>query len=1216
MIALQNFISEDSNTTVSDGVMKSIVDVKRSNFENNTAALSGGVMYIQGSTVAIESCSFDQNMARYDGADVDANSNSVVNISNSYFANSFARRDGGVLSLIGGTSTNIQNCIFNNAGVISNGGVAYISESNAIISDSIFHSSKAVELGGALFASNGSVQFDNSTFASNTAYRGGAIYTTANTFLKVQESNFIDNIANHSGGALYIVQFSNGDVIDSVFRLNKARERGGAICTTEMSKVSIAASDFSHNMAERGAALSVRRMSSISFATIVGNVSITGANQIHNNTAKISGGGIYLSEGDLYFGMETYVSHNQASTSGGGIFAANSSITIKSDVDFKSNRADEGGGMSLQNSKISQGDVCDELVNSDVNFVSNWADYGGALYIDDKNEESVCSSNPFVRDYSIASGCFFKNVTKGLMINFGNNQAYSSGHDLYGGLLDRCTVVSDTNIPGLEPIGVVRFKEISNITNLTTVSSNPVRLCLCESNDSEPDCAHTLFSIQVKNKDNFSIRVAAVDQVNHTVPATVQSRFEDLNLAESQSIRRIDATCSKLEYRVSFPNVPEIYDLTVFPEGPCGDKGISKLIVSIHVISCSCPPGFVSADTDQECACICDKTFSNYIQECNSSSESVIRKGQFWIKYFNYTDDGESDPYFIYPFCPFDYCQPPSTSVPVNLRIPNGSDAQCRNNRGGILCGSCRPTYSLSLGSSKCVKCQGKWHGRLEGILIASFLSGIILVFFLLIFNVTVAVGTLNSIIFYANIIYVNRSVYFSQPHLTFVPVFISWLNLDVGFDTCFFEGMDAYAKTWLQLAFPLYIILLVVVIISVSSCSSRFSNLIGKRDPVATLATLILLSYTKLLQVIIASFSFVTLKYPNRKIATHWLPDASIEYSEGKLIALVIVAIIILTLGLLYTTLIFSWQWLLRLSRLKLFSWTRNQKLHAFIDTYHAPYSGKHRYWTGLLLLIRVILYLVYAFTVSVDPQITLLFTVVIVCCVIMYRTLWVIKVYKNRLLSAMESFVLLNIATFAVISLYTFKDLSNYNKQVLQTVTAYISVGTILFLCLVVILFHLYRYGNAKIYLSVKSSKIGKGLSNPHMSNDLNRDFESNLFDVLDHPRSGVGQRQPHAIGQVNKNPTSSAILLTGCEVSTEANHSRIPSEEQPSESTSTRVAKGDKYKVQTGYYSEPPKFRSIAGTRFEFARKSEPPISLSSFIASNDGMTKPLLEEDELT
>ena len=57
----------------------------------------------------------------------------------------------------------------------------------------------------------------------------------------------------------------------------------------------------------------------------------------------------------------------------------------------------------------------------------------------------------------------------------------------------------------------------------------------------------------------------------------------------------------------------------------------------------------------------------------------------------------------------------------------------------------------------------------------------------------------------------------------------ISWLNLELGFDTCYFQEMDVYMKTWLQLVLPPpYVILLVVLVIIISSCSTKLSNLIG----------------------------------------------------------------------------------------------------------------------------------------------------------------------------------------------------------------------------------------------------------------------------------------------------------------------------------------------------------------------------------------------------
>ena len=181
----------------------------------------------------------------------------------------------------------------------------------------------------------------------------------------------------------------------------------------------------------------------------------------------------------------------------------------------------------------------------------------------------------------------------------------------------------------------------------------------------------------------------------------------------------------------------------------------------------------------------------------------------------------------------------------------------------------------------------------------------------LLALNMTVAVGLINSLIFYANIAAANESLFFSSPdsNYYFPRMLIAWLNLDIGIDVCFIKGLNAYYKLLLQLAFPIYIISLVVFIIKVSEWSSRFAKLIGRRDPIATLATLILLSYTKLLSITIAALSPVQLQIPYQNGPTEWRwrLDANMMFFQGKYIAVGIIALLIILIGVPFTALLFG---------------------------------------------------------------------------------------------------------------------------------------------------------------------------------------------------------------------------------------------------------------------------------------------------------------------
>ena len=149
---------------------------------------------------------------------------------------------------------------------------------------------------------------------------------------------------------------------------------------------------------------------------------------------------------------------------------------------------------------------------------------------------------------------------------------------------------------------------------------------------------------------------------------------------------------------------------------------------------------------------------------------------------------------------------------------------------------------------------------------------------------------------------------------------------------------MDTYWKMLLQLAFPVYVIFLVVMVILISEHSTRFACLIGRKNPVATLATLILLSYAKLVNTIITSISFSILNYPDGSHKIVWLPDGNVGYLSGKHIFIFFIAILILLAGMAYTALLFSWQWLIYYQHKKVFLWVRYHRFYLFLEPYHAP--------------------------------------------------------------------------------------------------------------------------------------------------------------------------------------------------------------------------------------------------------------------------------------
>ena len=446
---------------------------------------------------------------------------------------------------------------------------------------------------------------------------------------------------------------------------------------------------------------------------------------------------------------------------------------------------------------------------------------------------------------------------------------------------------------------------------------------------------------------------------------------------------------------------------------------------------------FQKKKSSTRCECVCDSNLSPYISStnCNHATSSVFRVNtNSWITYINYSD---SPGYVIYPYCPFDYCKPTTENISINFNLPNGADTQCAYNRPGVLCGSCRDKFSLSLASSCCLLCHSHWPAVCVVIVLATILAGILLVTALLTLNMTVSVGLINVFIFYANIVSAGSAVFFPSSKPSFTLVFVAWLNLEIGIDVCFIDGLDAYIKTWLQLAFPVYIIFLVVIVIIFSEYSPKFAGLIGRKDPVSTLATLILLSYAKLLSVTITALSFATIKYPDDKREIVWLPGGNVKYFQGKIILFVLVALLIILVGLPYTILLLLWQWIIRAPRWKVFNLTRNTKLNAFIATYHVPYNSKYRYWTGLLLLVRVVLYVTAFVTVSVNPQTFPLIIIILIGGLFLFKGVFGLRVYKNSLVNIVDTVLYFNLLALAGFTLYDFKADSTKQTAVAYTST-----------------------------------------------------------------------------------------------------------------------------------------------------------------------------------
>ena len=667
---------------------------------------------------------------------------------------------------------------------------------------------------------------------------------------------------------------------------------------------------------------------------------------------------------------------------------------------------------------------------------------------------------------------------------FNFNTGTKAGNDIYGGLLDRCQINQFSEIStnfvsfryelsGFDYLKTLAQFQIefdyNQITNpffprdiiraitgdsvKSLISSDPVQLCFCENNTR--DCSYQWPRIFVKKGEAFAVRAVTVDQVENPVNGTVLANVisKGTQLKVDQSRKDTTGACTELIYTVFSTEANVTFQL--YPDGPCDENGISSKTLEITFLPCNCPNGLQPAPLDNECRCECDSFVSTYASSCqqyNNSITVVRQTTEYWIQY----EHDKNVTGFLFKSCPYDYC----VDEPINLSIslPLNVDKQCAYNRTGIMCGECEEGLSLVFGNSRCMQCSNNYLA----LLIAFAFAGLALVSFILILNMTVAIGTTHGLIFYANIVGANSAVFL--PSDSALRFFVSWVNLDLGIETCFYDGMDSYAKVLLQLVFPTYIVLLSILTIILSSYWGWFAKLIGgNKNPVATLCTLFLLSYSKLLRTTISSIQFTTLTYPDGSSDILWLYDPNIPYFTPSWIPFFIISILIIALGTVYTILLLFGQWIRKIEGVKLLKCFQSNKYNAFIDAYHGPFVFKHRYWIGVLLLARIIHHILSS---VLDESTHLLIVSSVVCALLILKQL-VTKVYKNWLISFVETSYLINLLLFSVSTYYV----NTTNRDQVAVANASIAIAFITFIGIVLYHTHTYFLKSLNIYLKLLS-------------------------------------------------------------------------------------------------------------------------------------------------
>lgn len=758
-----------------------------------------------------------------------------------------------------------------------------------------------------------------------------------------------------------------------------------------------------------------------------------------NGTDSASGNGVLFINKNAYFGIKNItVTKNNCSA----ILAVTSNLLFEGNNELSFNNASSGGGLLLCKNGILY-----FKPNTTLTIINNTVSHaGGGICV-----ESQCLQTK--------PRCFYQfeyvnaSLLSTIKVVVENNSAGHAGDNLFGGLVDYCYMIDDDDLSARNSI--VIYKAIFHIPNnshplVSSVASIPYRVCLCD-NNTEPSCSVTKQSVFGQySGETFDISVMTVGQLNGYVPGDIAAKWTDdsdnsIDIKDLEKTQNVNTTeyCKVLSYTPRSSSNTTINSTLQLYAAHSGDiSGYLKFHyhrpLNISVQIRECPIGFENIVSKGCTCCFLEKLKDAH---CSLSPKPTITISTGWIGYQNGS-------VVLHESCPYDYCSP----IKITMTTSNDFDQLCSYNRTGILCGKCQPNLSMVLGSSTCRQCS-----NINLLLILVFaVAGMALVFILTTLNLTIAEGTLSGLVFYANIVWYNHSLFVdtstgAQRKPMLLNHFIALINLDLDVSVCLYDGLNAYQKAWLQFVFPIYIWTISIVIIFLSR-KSRFIAKIASKNAVKVLATLVLLSYTKFVQASVRVFAFATLSDCHGDESTHrdplWLVDANISYFEKKHLILFAVAVLFGVLSLPFMMILLFIKPLLCVSHTRPFWWI--QSLKPFLDAYTGPYTDNGRFWPGLLLLARVAISVVGGINSLESAYKQSLVGLMVI--MLLFAISKVIRpgLYLKSFQDLLETFFLLNLGILYLLSAY-----SSYYKQ---KVHYWILVGLAFLVFIGIVLYHIW--------------------------------------------------------------------------------------------------------------------------------------------------------------
>ena len=1030
--------------------------------KNNQARIDGGALYIKTSNVIFNGNStvaINNNQAKCISGTLYSTNISYVSLKGNCpgaIRNKKVKYNGGALfirhdsevTFKGNSIAKIKNNQAN-----GNGGAFYIEDNCNVIfkqnsTVTISYNQAIYYHGGALFTwLNSNIIFTGNsavTFANNTATSsGGALHFKGNCNVLFQEysfAEFYNNSAGGNGGALHgqnncsvkvkgncVAVFSNNEALDDggalysisnchitfqenstlKFINNRAKNSGGALLSRYISNIMFENNctiSFNHNEASQGGAIFI--LSNIIFKE---NSTV----KFENNIGTF-GGALHISKFNVTFEENTVVTfhNNEAVFNGGALYSEFSNITLKqkSTIHFTDNSAENGGAAFISSSVI----LLSEYTNlTIINSIAGTD--GGAIYLNELISAMFKDSSTFTVASNAADnygGGIYIKLTQNTKyfnisdISFSDNKARVAGSLLYIEVSPSCNASCLNN----RIVGISN-EILQNDLISKKVATSPSALQLHNPTkciDYESAMCQLYYIDSIMLGQEMIIHACLLDYYNK--PAAEVTQFKIIGEVHQNFFvhgsQFVSISCNHTVGRFSIIGNKSIsslpINLSVFFSSYNINSEQKVISVNLTVGLSPCHPGFQYHSKSQKCEC-----YNNSGIVFCSGSSSTIKRG-YWFGHVTGTPS--------ITFCPNDYCNfTCCKTINGYYNLSPERVNQCRSQRSGTACGSCKEGYTLSFDSTECIninKCFTGWTILVVTLTVLYWFAIIMAVFIFK--HYRVGIEHLYVFAYYYSLVDVllKQQIVLSNELHVMVIIMSSIAKVTPQFlgQFCLFKNISGIDQQFMHYAHPLAV-LIIFMIINWSAKHFKRLSAYFSRGIIHAICFLLLLSYTSVATtslLLMRSLRFADVD----NVYTYVSPE--IQYFHDRHLAYGIIAIIL-------TLLIVIGLPLLLLLEPFLNHKVNFYRIQPLLDQFQGCYKVKYHYFAAYYMICRLIIIIIIIVNSSeVFISQCLLITVSILIALIHL----IVRPYANDVLNMSDGVILNLIILVTALPLFEYYD------------------------------------------------------------------------------------------------------------------------------------------------------------------------------------------------